>query len=50
MKTEVLKDMLYVVVGALYKVHEELGAGLNESVYQEALEMELQSQELFYER
>ena len=37
--TEALKDMLYFVVGAIYKVHEELGAGLNESVYQEGLEL-----------
>ncbi len=50
MKTEALKDMLYFVVGAIYKVHEELGAGLNESIYQEGLELELQAQDLFYER
>ena len=45
MKTEVLKDMLYIVVGAIYNVHEELGGGLNESIYQEGLELELQSQQ-----
>ena len=50
MKTEVLKDMLYIVVGAIYNVHEELGGGLNESIYQEGLELELQSQHIFYER
>lgn len=50
MNTEILKDFLYIVVGAIYTVHEELGAGLNESVYQEGLELELQSQHVFYKR
>jgi GxxExxY protein len=50
MKEELLKDFLYDVVGALYNVHAELGAGLNESIYQEGLEIELKKQDIFYER
>jgi len=50
MKLDGLKDFLYIVVGAIYNVHNELGAGLNESIYQEGLELELQSQNIFYER
>ena len=41
MKDELLKDFMYDVVGAIYNVHAELGAGLNESIYQEGLEIEL---------
>ena len=50
MKTELLKDMLYIVVGAIYNVHAELGAGLNESIYQEGLEIELKKLDIYYER
>lgn len=50
MKLEALKDLLYVVVGAIYETHRELGPGLNEYVYQEGLEVELQEQKVYYER
>ena len=50
MKETILKDFIYDVVGAIYKVHHVLGAGLNESIYQEGLEIELQKQDIFYER
>ena len=50
MKLEGLKDFLYIVVGAIYNVHHELGAGLNESIYQEGLAIELKKQQIFYER
>ena len=50
MKKEFLKDCIYDVVGAIHSVHSELGAGLNESIYQEGLELELKKRDLFYER
>ena len=50
MKEEFLKDCLYDVVGAIYNVHAELGAGLNESIYQEGLEIELKKRDILYER
>ena len=36
------KAYMYDVVGAIYEVRKEMGVGLNESCYQEALEMQLQ--------
>ena len=36
------KAHIYDVVGALHEVHRELGPGLNESCYQEGLEIQLQ--------
>ena len=50
MKLDILKDLLYLIVGAIYKVHEELGPGLNEYVYQEALDLELKEEGLDFER
>ena len=50
MNDAILKNYIYDVVGAIYKVHDVLGAGLNESIYQEGLEIELQRQDIFYER
>ena len=50
MNIETLKDILYYVVGAIYEVRNELGPGLNESVYQEGLEMEFKLQNITYER
>ena len=50
MKLDGLKDLMYMVVGAIYDTHRELGPGLNEYVYQEGLEMEFNAQEIFYER
>ncbi len=50
MKLDILKDLLYLIVGAIYKVHEELGPGLNEYVYQEALGLELAEEGLSFER
>ena len=35
---------MYDIVGAIYEVHKELGAGLNEYCYQEGLEMQLDEQ------
>ena len=38
-----LKNHVYDIVGALHSVHDELGPGINEYCYQEALAMELSS-------
>ena len=38
-----LADEVYAIVGAAFEVYNELGAGFLESVYQEALEIELSS-------
>lgn len=40
----------YKINGALYEVHKELGPGLLEKVYQEALEKELRLQGIPFER
>ena len=50
MKLDVLKELMYCIVGAIYEVHTELGPGLNEYVYQEALAVELTELELDFER
>lgn len=38
---DILKSMMFPVIGAIYEVHRELGPGLNEYVYQEGLAMQL---------
>ena len=40
----------YKISGAIYEVHKELGPGLLEKVYQEALEKEFKLQNIPYER
>jgi GxxExxY protein len=40
------KDEVYAVVGAAIEVHRELNCGFLESVYQEALEMELRDRQI----
>ena len=44
------KNESYKIVGALMAVHNELGCGFLESVYQESLEMELKAQDIPFER
>lgn len=43
-----LKMHMYDVIGAIHEVHCELGAGLNEVCYQEALQIQLEEQGIPY--
>lgn len=45
-----LKEHVYDIVGALYEVHKELGAGLNEHCYQEGLQIQLEELGIQYEK
>lgn len=45
-----LKNHVYDIVGALHAVHYELGAGINEYCYQEALAIELSDRGISFER
>jgi len=44
------KDESYKIIGACMAVHHELGNGFLEAVYQEALEIEFQLQQIPYKR
>ena len=50
MDTFLFKDEGYKIIGACYEVHNVLGAGFLEAVYQEALELEFQIQNIPYQR
>ncbi|MBP5688888.1 MAG: GxxExxY protein [Muribaculaceae bacterium] len=41
---------MHDVIGAIYEVHNELGPGLNESCYQEGLQMELIERKIPFKR
>ena len=45
-----LKDETYDIIGAAIEVHNELGCGFLEAVYQEAFEIELKRRNIPYER
>ena len=46
----IYKEESYKIVGAAFKVYNNLGHGFLEAVYQEALEIEFQRQGIPYER
>lgn len=41
---------MYHIIGAAIEVHKQLGRGLSEAIYQEALEMELEDQGIIVEQ
>lgn len=44
------KQECYLILGAVFEVHKQLGCGFLEKVYQEALEVELKVRGIPYER
>lgn len=50
MNNLIYKEESYKIIGACFEVHKFLGNGFLEAVYQEALEIEFQAQNIPYER
>jgi len=45
----ILKEEVYAIIGAAIEVHRELGSGFLETIYQEAMEIELEDHGLPFE-
>ncbi len=50
MEEYIYKDENYTIVGILFEVHKNLGKGFSEIVYKDAIEYELQQQNIPYQR
>jgi GxxExxY protein len=50
MEEYIFKDENYTIVGILFEVHKNLGKGFSEIVYKDAIENELQQQNIPYQR
>ncbi|WP_396186226.1 GxxExxY protein [Flavobacterium sp.] len=50
MEEYIYKDENYIIVGILFDVHKNLGKGFSEIVYKDAIEYELQQQNIPYQR
>jgi len=50
MKPKGINECTYKIIGAAIDLHNHLGCGFLEAVYQEALEIEFQAQNIPYER
>jgi GxxExxY protein len=48
--TLIHEELTYKIIGAAMEVYNELGSGFLESVYQEAFEIELQKQNIPYQK
>ena len=46
----ILKEESYKIIGACMEVHRELGFGIKEIIYKDALEIEFKSLEIPYQR
>ena len=46
----IFKEESYAIIGLCMEVHNELGHGFSEIVYKDALEIEFQENDIFYER
>ncbi|MDH4472062.1 MAG: GxxExxY protein [Fluviicola sp.] len=50
MKTFILKEETYQIIGLCMDVHSELGSGFTEIVYKDALEYEFKMRKIHFER